>query len=454
MAKTDCLFIHVPQLKEHNAKGFKLFINYIAIGVFSMCTELFKHKFKPEIIHLGVEKSFDPKFDITQYVRKNKIKIVGISLHWHYQTYDALNVAKSIKEKNPNTFIFLGGIMSSAFASDILKKFPFIDAVIKGEGEKSVVELAKKISANKFDNLSTVPNLLWRKNGKVIKNKKIWFANEEELNSYSFDGLKFLKHHERYLKFPFIYKYDSNEPSNITYRQKSNLVCCLGRGCPGNCTWCGGGYEAMKRITGRNSVTIRDPKIVAKEFIHFKKKYNLDEYYVCFDPFPNHQEYLVELFDILGEKMPNQINIMFECFGLPTQQFVESFKKNLGKDSQIIISPEFGCEKMRNEHRAFSFSNEDLLKCLEYLSKNEIQTLLYFSSLPFESEEDKKITRDLINHIAIDMKLPYIDIVSQPINDVEPYSPWALNPEKYGITIKLKNLDDYVKNSKGFRDLI
>lgn len=453
MAKTDCLLIHVPQVREHGQNGFKLFINYIAIGVFSMCTELYKHKFKPEILHIGIEKSYDPKFDIAKYVKKNKIKMVGISLHWHYQTYDVLTVAKAIKEQNPETFIFLGGIMTSAFAKDIMKNFPYIDAVIKGEGEKSIVELAQKIHSKDF-NLLSVSNLLWRKNGKIIKNKKIWFANEEELNSYSFDGLKFLKHYERYLKFPFMYRYDSREQSEINYRKKSNLVCCLGRGCPGNCTWCGGGFEAMKHITGRNCVTIRNPKIVAKEFINFKKKYNLDEYYVCFDPFPNNQEYLLELFEILGKKMPNQINIMFECFGLPTKQFIDSFKKNLGKDSQIIISPEFGCEKMRNEHRAFSFSNEDLIKCIEYSSKNKIKTLLYFSNLPFEKEEDKEKTRDFINHIALDMKLPFIDIVNQPINDVEPYSPWALHPEKYGITIKLKTIDDYVENSKGFRDLI
>ncbi|MBO6181771.1 cobalamin-dependent protein, partial [bacterium] len=158
MAKTDCLLIHVPQVRGFSKKDFKLFINYIAIGVFSMCNELAKNKFKPQIIHLGVEKSFDADFDIADYVKKNKIKMVGLSLHWHYQAYDTLNVARKIKEINPDTFIFLGGIMSSAFADDIIKKYSYIDAVIKGEGEKSIVELAQKIHSQD-KNLSSVSNL-------------------------------------------------------------------------------------------------------------------------------------------------------------------------------------------------------------------------------------------------------------------------------------------------------
>ena len=453
MTKTDCLFIHVPQLREHNLKGFSLFINYIAIGVFSMCNELNKNKINTQIIHLGVEKSIDTDFDIAKYVKKNKIKMVGMSLHWHYQTYDTLEVARAIKEQNPDTFIFLGGIMSSAFAQDILKEFPFIDGVIKGEGEKSVVELGKKILSGD-NNLASVSNLYWRKDGKIKKNKKIWFADEDELNSYSFDGLEFLKNYKQYLKFPFIYRYDSSKPElNVNTSQKTSLVCCLGRGCPGNCTWCGGGFNAMKHITGRDKITLRDPKIVAKEFINLRKKYSLDSYYICFDPFPNNQNYLFELFDILGTQMPNEINILFECFGLPSKEFIDSFKKNLGKDSQIIISPEFGSEELRNKHRTFTFSNDDLIKCIEYLTQNEVKAMIYFANLPFETEEEHEETREFINKIAIGMKSPYIDVVQQTIKDVEPYSPWALNPEKYGITLKLKTIDDYVKNSKGYRDL-
>ena len=161
-----------------------------------------------------------------------------------------------------------------------------------------------------------------------------------------------------------------------------------------------------------------------------------------------------EFFEILGKEMPNKIDIMFECFGLPTKEFIDSFKKNLGKDSQIIISPEFASEELRKEHRAFWFSNRELFDCLEYLIKKEVKTLLYFSVLPFESDEDKKATKELINKIMIDKRSEFVEAINQQINDIEPYCPLALNAEKYGITLRLKTLEDYINNSKGHRDLL
>ena len=452
MAKIDCLFVHVPQVREHGLKRVKLFVNFIAMGVFSMCNELYKFNFHPQIIHLGVEKTFN--IDFAAYIKKNKIKFVGLSLHWHYQTYDTLKIAQKIKQINPDTFIFLGGIMASAFADDILRNFSFIDAVIKGEGEKSVVELAKKIHSDD-DDLSSVVNLHWRKNNKIIGNKKNWFASEEELNSYSFDGLKFLKNYQRYLKFPLLFNYNFEKPEEISYDSPKMLVCCLGRGCPGNCTWCGGGFEATKKITGRDRVVLRNPKIVAKEFIKLRKKYEINSYYICFDPFPSNQEYLFELFDILGKKLPKKINILFECFGLPSKKFIDSFKNNLSEDSEIIISPEFGNEDLRSEHRAFSFSNKDLLDCIKYLIEKKIKGTLYFANLPFETKEQVQETRDFINNIRQEIEYnENIKIYNQNIFDVEPYSPWALNPEKYGIELQLKTIDDYLKNSKNMRDLL
>ena len=447
MSKTDCLFIHAPRVHSHSPGSFTAFVNLISMGVFSMSNELFKNKINPRIIHLGVEKSIDSDFDIGEYVQKNEIKVIGVSMHWHYQAYDSFNVIRHIKWVNPDCFIFLGGITSSAFAEDILNEYPEVDAVIKGEGEKPVVELVSKV-INKDFNLSSIPNLCWRKKKKVCLNKEVWFANEEELNSYNFDGLQFLKNYEMYLRLPIMYKREYKVNPYFGLRGTKSLVCCLGRGCSGNCTWCGGGYEATKIITGRDKITIRDPQIVAKEMVQLKKKYNMDDFYICFDPYPKKQEFLIELFDTLGKLLPNQINIIFECFGLPDKKFIDAFAKNLGNGSLIAISPELFDEEKRKIHKAFYFSDKELLECLDYINEKKQHCLLYFAELPFEKVNG---TPELIKKIS---KYKNIQFLRQPINDFEPYSPWWLNPEKYGVTPNLKELKDYVKKSKGYRDLI
>ena len=309
----DCLFIHVPNLITNGSHDPIFFINMIAIGLFSISNELKKNGFTPQIINLGVEKAVDFNFNIAKYIQENNIKIIGLSLQWCRQIYDTLAVAESIKKINPDIFIFLGGITSSAFATEILKDYLQIDAVVKGEGEKPIVELVNKIKNQDFT-FSDIPNINWRdKEGKIHKNKKLWFANEDELNSFSFIGLDFLKNHEIYLKFPMHYrKKSSNLEENICVHPAIN--CCLGRGCPGNCTWCGGGYQATQKISGRNKITIRKPQIVANEIIQLKKSYPDILFHISYDPFPKNQDYLIEIFNLLGKNMFKQIHMNFECF--------------------------------------------------------------------------------------------------------------------------------------------
>lgn len=451
---TDCLFIHVPNIKSYSLHEREFFVNCIAMGVFSMCNELKKNDFLPQVVHLGVEKALDYDFSIADYIKENNIKIVGLSLHWYYQTYDTLLVAQYIKKLNPDIYIFLGGITSSAFAEDILKDYPEINTVIKGEGEKPIVELIKRITAGN-DDLSKIPNLYWKDmNGKIHKNKEIWFANEEELDSFDFDGLEYLKNYETYLRFPISYRENIKNKQKVDFsRAPKTLVSCLGRGCPGNCTWCGGGFDAIKIITGRNKITLRSPSIVAKEILHLKNKYNLDIFYFSYDPFPDKQDFLVDLFEILGKEMPNKINILFECFGLPTKEFVDAFKKNLGEYSQIMISPELGDEKMRYIHKAFPFSNNDFFACLNYIMSKDIYLKVYFTSLPFENKESINTTIKMVNMLKCN-NYPKMKVLYQEITNSEPYTPWSRHPEIYGETINLKTLSDYVKNSKHGRDFL
>lgn len=453
-SKIDCLFVHVPNLSSYKKNELEYFVTCIAMGVFSMSNELKKNNFQPQIINLGVEKILDQNFSITKYIKQNKINLVGLSLHWHYQTYDTLLVAQYIKKINPDTKIFLGGITSSAFAADILSEYPEIDFIIKGEGEKPIVEIVKRISKGDY-NLSKIPNVYWRgKDNKIHKNNSIWFANEEELNSFNFDGLDFLKNYQTQLILPINFKHKYNDSKNcLDYNNAKKFVGCLGRGCPGNCTWCGGGYEAIKEITGRDRITIRDPKIVAKEIIKMKRKYDIDIFYFCYDPMPNNQKFLIEIFELLGREMPKEINIFFECFGLPTKEFIDSVKKNLGEDSEIIISPELGDEKMRFMHKAFPFTDIELFGCIEYIISQDLFLKLYFASLPFESVKSIDTTLRMVKLLK-ERNYPKMMVLYQGINDCEPYTPWAKHPEIYGNTINLKTLNDYVQNSKRGRNFL
>ena len=452
MLNIDCLFIHVPHLAKVDEGKIAFFTNKIALGVFSICSELTKFGYIPQIINLGIEKAIDVNFDIAKYIRENNIKIVGLSLNWYSQVYDTLIVAQHIKRMNPDTFVFLGGMTSSAFAIDILNECTEIDAVVKGEGEKPIVNLVESFKKNISD-FSDISNLVWRnKNGNICINEKNWFASEDELNSFKFDKLEYLKNLEIYLRFPSNY-----ENSFLNYKGNNLLSspvidCCLGRGCLGNCTWCGGGYEATKQISGRNKLAIRKPKVVANEILNLKEKYQNINFCMSYDPCPYSQDYLVELFNILGEAIPKQVHVEFECFAVPTKEFIDAFGKNLKSTSKIILSPEFGDENMRKIHRSFYFSNTEFLNSLDYIISKNIHLGVYFAELSFESEKSKNETRLLIEKVAQRKeKFPFIEIYHQCINNLEPFSPWAINPEKYGLQVA-PTFKDYYCGTKVIRD--
>ena len=151
------------------------------------------------------------------------------------------------------------------YAEEILAEYPFIDAVIKGEGEIPITQLAKKVACGESD-LEHIPNLCWRNNGKVELNKETFVATSEQLSSYSFySKLDKLKNSALYLRVNLgmsckRVKRGGIDSSESVFQPDNEIhTICLGRGCAGNCAWCGGGAKALKQIISRDCISWRDP---------------------------------------------------------------------------------------------------------------------------------------------------------------------------------------------------
>jgi len=91
---------------------------------------------------------------------------VGISCLFSPYHREALKCAEEIKKKI-QVPIVVGGAHASCMPGELLKH-PSIDFVIRGEGEKPLVKLWKALQNGK--NLETVPNLGFKKQGRIILN--------------------------------------------------------------------------------------------------------------------------------------------------------------------------------------------------------------------------------------------------------------------------------------------
>ncbi|MBM4306615.1 MAG: radical SAM protein [Deltaproteobacteria bacterium] len=451
MEKADCLFIHVPKLQNYYRPiGQFIWINFLPMGLLGLADLLHRNNISTEVVHLGVEFIEDPSFSILDYIKKKNPKIVAFDLHWHHQSYDILELARKVKETFPSVYLLLGGFTASFFHEEIMKNFDEVDGVIRGEAEVPILELTHAVLRGEKD-LFSIPNLTWRRNGRILINPLSYVANEDDLNRLSFTNFHLLKNYSTYIRYigqPFYVKGVSKEKNFWMYSLKSPIYhLTLGRGCPVQCTWCSGNIPSQKTITGRKEVTFRGVEEVLKT-IKEALSYGYETFHICFDPYPGKPEYFLGLFSRIREEKI-RMECFFESFGLPTPLFIRSFKETFpGPKSLIGISPDVGSDRLRKVHKGHAYTKKDLMACLDQLKSQEVFCDLFFTvGVPFEREGDVEQTIELQKEIR--KQYPNVRGIRTFTIEMEPGSPWHLDPETFGVKTHLGNFMDFYHYHSG-----
>jgi len=420
------------------------------MGLLGLADLLSRHQISTEVVHLGVEWIEDHHFSILDYLKEKNPKIVALDLHWHHQSYDVLEVARKVKEAFPSLYLLLGGFTASFFHEEILRNFDVVDGVIRGEAETPILELVRALIEGRGD-LFSIPNLTWRRKGRVLVNPLSYVASEEDLNRLSFTNFPLLKNHSTYIRYigqPFYVKRVSKEKNFWMYSLKSPIFDLpVGRGCPVQCTWCSGNIPSQQTITGRKEVTFRGIKEVLRS-VREALSYGYETFHICFDPYPRRPDYFLNLFSRIREERI-QMECFFESFGLPTNDFIRSFKETFpGPKSLIALSPDVAPDRLRRFHKGNHYTNEDLIRCLEQLKNYGVFCDLFFTiGVPFEREEDLRQTIQLQKNIR--SHYPNVRGIRTFTIEMEPGSPWHLDPEAFGIKTSLKNFMDFYHYHSG-----
>jgi hypothetical protein len=197
---TDVIFLHLPgALSPYRSPDHLLRVDSLPIGVLGLADLLQRSGISSEVVHLGVEWMEDPPFSLASYLKDKSPRTVALDLHWHHQSFDVIETARQIKAVLPQTYILLGGLTASFFHEEIMKDFPSVDGIIRGEAEGPLVELASALLQQKED-LFSIPNLTWRRKGKILINPLSYVASEEDLRSLSFANFSLLRNHSKYIQ--------------------------------------------------------------------------------------------------------------------------------------------------------------------------------------------------------------------------------------------------------------
>ncbi len=433
--------MHMPQKFEGDSpRAGEMFIYIMAMGLFSLASELKKAGHDVEIVHAGMEFLADPAFDLKKYFIKENPDLLIFSLNWHPQIFETIEAARAAKRVLPGVKTAFGGFTASVFAEELLEDFSeSVDFIISGDGELPLVELAQKLS--KGEEPEGVPNLFFRKDGKAQSPATYWCPSEPEFSSYDFADFSLLRRAESF-SAPYIVPPGSTLQSiaghDVFYLATS-------RGCTVNCSFCGGGKNAHGQYFKRSEPIFRNPEAVLHSVAQ-ALDHGMRSVYICFEMPHARQDYYADLFDAMAREFGSgRIRMLFESSVLPDKRFIESFAHAFDlSGSQYILSPTSCQEHLRKRFLGSFYSNAELEKSLAALESAAIETLLYFSIMPGQSLDQ---TKEMIRW-QTHLRNRYSALIQTMPIELEPGAPWALEPDKFGLRILRKSARDYYLHHK------
>lgn len=183
--------------------------------------------------------------------------IVGISSMYTMYKEGTHIVAEIVKNLNKDILVICGGTHASA-NPEMLLQDGNIDAVVKGEGEITFLEIADAVENN--SDIFGLDGVIYKKDGKIVENPPRAFVK-------NLDDLPYPARH----LFP-MQKYSENIAESKSYNIRHPATTIItSRGCPGRCIYC-----CVKRIWG-NSWRARSPAAIVDEVEFLIKNYGIKE---------------------------------------------------------------------------------------------------------------------------------------------------------------------------------
>jgi radical SAM superfamily enzyme YgiQ (UPF0313 family) len=181
MPNIDLLLLHAPSVYDFrdlpilfgpisNVVPSTPVFEMYPLGFVSIVGFLEQHGYSVRIINLAVKMLKNRDFDVESLIERLNADVFGFDLHWLAHAAGSLDIASLVKKHHPNRPILLGGLSATYYHEEIIKHFPQIDYILRGDTtEKPLLQLMSVIESDKEPN--GIPNLTWRtKEGKINSN--------------------------------------------------------------------------------------------------------------------------------------------------------------------------------------------------------------------------------------------------------------------------------------------
>ena len=162
-------------------------------------------------VDYGLPLSQEGKEQINERLLKDisemKPKGIGISCTAISQAEETIQLCELIKGHDPNIFIFLGGYFPSIYHEEIWGRTSAIDVIVIGEGEVPSLKIIGALEQGKNPLDSKIPNLSWKKEGKIYRSRK---SKGFDLNNKGPLNLDLLRYPRAYEILPYAFSRGCN----------------------------------------------------------------------------------------------------------------------------------------------------------------------------------------------------------------------------------------------------
>ena len=269
---------HITLVNPPTPSGATGHLPFAILGLGYLAAVLEEHQFEVDVIDCQVTKL--SKEEVQKKIGKSQPSIVGItSTTLTYKS--GLQIAEIAKETCPNCLTVMGGPHVTFWDYQAMQECPFLDVIVRREGENTLLELAQKVDKN--ENYGDVLGLTYRKDGVPVRNPdRPYIENLDEL------------------PFPARHLW----PMERLREYEDILYLVTTRGCVYWCEFC-----STVRMHGRK-YRMRSPKNVVDELEFLNKTYGVTKYTFCDDAFTVDQERTKEL---CREILNRGLKIQWNC---------------------------------------------------------------------------------------------------------------------------------------------
>jgi radical SAM superfamily enzyme YgiQ (UPF0313 family) len=331
-------------------------------------------------------------------------EIVGITSMTSQMLLDIIHIGPLIKKHLPKVIIVVGGVHATVEPDSVLDE-PYVDYVIRGEGEEAFLEFCSVFDKN--------PEKL----GKLKNINKNPLRPLIDLN-----------------------KLDPLDFSLVDLKSYSSVWISTSRGCPGNCSFC---YNSkMWGKNGKPFARFLNTEKTIELFRDVIENHGITEFNIADDNFVTFKQRCLDVCKFLEERYEGKISFFSVMRADRVDDEILSAIKKAGCNT-IEFGSESGSQRMLNFLNK-QISIETQGKAIELCHKHGIFNWDSFMfGIPGETIEDLNLTKKFIKKYKPDKIMAYIFTAM-------PGSLIFEDLVKRGIIKKPKTLLDWAKYIKGF----